>query len=195
MQCEQDTIVPGQGGRVLTPLPPPRPEQGLDKSPVRALEKPHCQLSPRRAPGCEAHRRPKGPGHSGGGVGAGASLLGCHPGQPQLRGMPLTHGGAGGRETHGPGVPALLLLFPNSPSTLMCLPAQNSTQALWGPQASTYILCPWHTAPSPPSPLLSEHLLPFKIQLLPPRKPSQLCRRSGVSSTPPDAAPLTSGKA
>lgn len=98
VQCEQDTIVPGQGGRVLTPLLSPRPEQGLAKSPVRALEKPRRQLSPRRAPGCEAHRRPKGPGHSGSGVGAGASLPGCHPGHPhpQLHGMPLTHGGVGG---------------------------------------------------------------------------------------------------
>ena len=65
-------------------------EERLAKPPVRALEKSHCQLSLRWAPGCKAHRRPTGLGHSGGGAGARAVLLGCHLGWPQLCGMPFT---------------------------------------------------------------------------------------------------------
>lgn len=53
---------------LILPLSP-RTEELLAKPPVRALEKSHCQLSLRWAPGCEAHRRPTGLGHSGGGVG------------------------------------------------------------------------------------------------------------------------------
>lgn len=82
--------MPTQGGQVLILPLSPSTEERLAKPPVRALEKSRCQLSLRWAPGCEAHRRPTGLGHSGGEVGARAVLLGCHLGRPQLCGMPFT---------------------------------------------------------------------------------------------------------
>ena len=53
--------MPIQGGQVLIPLSS-RTEEGLARPPARALKKFCCQLSLRWAPGCEAHRRPTGPG-------------------------------------------------------------------------------------------------------------------------------------
>lgn len=63
-----------------------------------------------------------------------------------------------------------------------------SVRVSWGPQVSTHTLCHGHTHTVPPHLCYSVSIPHPQTQLLPSRKFSSPCKRSGVFSALPDAA-------